>query len=174
MKKQTSGIGLYLIIIGVILIGYYYFADRVSQESQFTYQEFEAALLADEIEQIDIMPNKGSDTGQVVLELSDGTEKQFYVTDVNEIEHLAREHGVKKTIVHDEPEDNTFLVTVMPMILMAILVVFLFTMMSRQMSGGTNSKMMNFGKSRAHLSTDADKKVTFKNVAGLDEEKKTW
>lgn len=171
MKKQTSGIGLYLIIIGVILIGYYYFADRVSQESQFTYQEFEAALLADEIEQIDIMPNKGSDTGQVVLELSDGTEKQFYVTDVNEIEHLAREHGVKKTIVHDEPEDNTFLVTVMPMILMAILVVFLFTMMSRQMSGGTNSKMMNFGKSRAHLSTDADKKVTFKNVAGLDEEK---
>ena len=171
MKKQTSGIGLYLIIIGVILIGYYYFADRVSQESQFTYQEFEAALLADEIEQIDIMPNKGSDTGQVVLELSDGTEKQFYVTDVNEIEHLAREHGVKKTIVHDEPEDNTFLATVMPMILMAILVVFLFTMMSRQMSGGTNSKMMNFGKSRAHLSTDADKKVTFKNVAGLDEEK---
>ena len=55
MKKQTSGIGLYLIIIGVILIGYYYFADRVSQESQFTYQEFEAALLADEIEQIDII-----------------------------------------------------------------------------------------------------------------------
>ena len=171
MKKQASGIGLYLIIIGVILIGYYYFADRVSQENQFTYQEFEAALLADEIEQIDIMPNKGSDTGEIVLEMNDGTEKQFYVTDVNEIEDLAREHGVKKTIVHDEPEDNTFLVTVMPMILMAILVVFLFTMMSRQMGGGSNSKMMNFGKSRAHLSTDADKKVTFKNVAGLDEEK---
>ena len=171
MKKQARGIGLYLIIIGLILFGYYYFADQVSQENQYTYADFVTDLTEGEVDRIDIKPNEGNATGQVILELEDGTEEQFFVTDVNEVLNEARAYNVKDIRVHDIPEDNTFLVTVVPMLLVAVLVVFLFAMMNRQMSGGSNSKMMNFGKSRAHLSSDSDKKVTFKNVAGLDEEK---
>ena len=170
MKKQASGIGLYLIIIGVILVGYYFFVDRVSQENQFTYQELETALEAEEIAQIDILPNRSSDSGQIVVKLKNETEKQFYVTNVNEIEVLTRGYNVK-LVVHDEPEDNTFLATLMPMLIVVLLMFFFFTMLTRQMNGGSNSIMLNFGKSRAHLSTEEDKHITFKNVAGLDEEK---
>ena len=62
--------------------------------------------------------------------------------------------------------------TLLPILLTGALVIFLFLMMNRQMSGGGgNAKMMNFGKSRARMMLPDDKKVTFQNVAGLQEEK---
>ena len=61
--------------------------------------------------------------------------------------------------------------SVFPVLLTCGLIIFLMLMMNRQMSGGSNAKMMNFGKSRAKMSTDTDRKVTFKDVAGLHEEK---
>ncbi len=73
--------------------------------------------------------------------------------------------------VADVPGDNVFMTSVLPLILTVVLVLVIMNMMNRQMSGGSNAKMMNFGKSRAKMSTDADKKVTFKDVAGLQEEK---
>ena len=50
------------------------------------------------------------------------------------------------------------------------MIFFLVSFISGQQGGG-NSKVMNFGKSRAKMSKDDQKQVTFKNVAGLDEEK---
>ena len=73
------------------------------------------------------------------------------------------------------PGDNIFLSSVLPIILVAGMAFFLISMMSRQMSGGggggTNAKMMNFGKSRAKMTVNEENKVTFKDVAGLEEEK---
>ena len=72
------------------------------------------------------------------------------------------------------PGDNVFLTTLLPVLLTGALVIFLIMMMNRQMSagGGGNAKMMNFGKSRARMSSpDDNKKVTFDKVAGLQEEK---
>lgn len=170
MKKQYRGIAIYVIIVLILLLGYRYFFSRINMEDQYSYEQFVSALEKDKVERVSIRPNEGNDTGQVYVELTDGTDKQFYVVDVKEIQKIAQEHGVDP-VVYDIPADNTFLSTILPMILMVVLVIFMFSMMSRQMSGGSNSKMMNFGKSRARLSTDADKKVTFKDVAGLDEEK---
>ena len=75
----------------------------------------------------------------------------------------------------DVPGDNVFLTTLLPVLLTGALVIFLIMMMNRQMAGGGgggNAKMMNFGKSRARMSSpDDNKKVTFDKVAGLQEEK---
>ena len=170
MKKQYRGIAIYVVIVLILLLGYRYFFSQINMDDQYSYEQFVSALEKEKVERVSIRPNEGNDTGQVYVELTDGTDKQFYVVDVKEIQKIAQEHGVDP-VVYDIPADNTFLSTVLPMILMVVLVIFMFSMMSRQMSGGSNSKMMNFGKSRAHLSTDADKKVTFRDVAGLDEEK---
>ena len=170
MKKQYRGIAIYVVIVLILLLGYRYFFSQINMDDQYSYEQFVSALEKEKVECVSIRPNEGNDTGQVYVELTDGTDKQFYVVDVKEIQKIAQEHGVDP-VVYDIPADNTFLSTVLPMILMVVLVIFMFSMMSRQMSGGSNSKMMNFGKSRAHLSTDADKKVTFRDVAGLDEEK---
>ena len=70
----------------------------------------------------------------------------------------------------DIPQDNWAATTFLPVILTLVGVFLIFGLMNRQ-GGGANSKAMNFGKSRAKLSTDRDKKVTFAQVAGLEEEK---
>ncbi|MEE1197299.1 MAG: ATP-dependent zinc metalloprotease FtsH [Lachnospiraceae bacterium] len=151
-------------------MGYRYFFNQIGLEDQFSYEQLVSALDQEKVESVEIQPNGNNDTGQVSVEFTGGDEKQFYVLDVKEIQDVCQEYGVDP-LVRDIPADNTFLTTVLPMILVVLLVVFMFSMMTRQMSGGSNSKMMNFGKSRARLSTDADKKVTFKDVAGLEEEK---
>ena len=79
-------------------------------------------------------------------------------------------------LVSDVPRENTLLASLIPTLLTCGLVLFLFVMMTRQMAGGggggnTNSKMLNFGRSRAQMSKPDDMKVTFQNVAGLQEEK---
>ena len=71
----------------------------------------------------------------------------------------------------DIPQDNWFATTIMPMLLMFGGVMVIFMLMNRQNGAGANSKAMNFGKSRARLSTEQDKKITFAQVAGLREEK---
>ena len=70
----------------------------------------------------------------------------------------------------DVPQDTLFSTTILPVLLTLAGVMFIFMMMNRQ-GGNAGSKAMNFGKSRAKLSTDSDKKVTFDHVAGLKEEK---
>ena len=93
--------------------------------------------------------------------------------DVKEIQEMVEKSGEDISVkVGDVPGDNTLLTSILSLGLTGVMLFFLFGMMNRQMSGGgSNAKMMNFGKSRARMSTDEDKKVTFKDVAGLQEEK---
>ena len=107
------------------------------------------------------------------MELKNGEQRQFYVTDVKEVEEILRDSSIDP-VISDVPQDSVFMSTVFPSLLVAGIVIFVFMWMNRQMSGGgggSNAKMMNFGKSRAKMTSPDEKKVTFSNVAGLDEEK---
>ncbi len=77
------------------------------------------------------------------------------------------DHNVR---VGQVPRDNTWMSSLIPLMLTGLMLFFVISMMNRQMSGGCNAKMMIFGKSRAKMSTDTDRKVKFKDVAGLHEE----
>ena len=97
--------------------------------------------------------------------------KKVYVTDVKDAQKLLEGYGIHPEVA-DVPQESVFMTTFFPVLLTGGLVIFLFLMMNRQMSGGGgNAKMMNFGKSRARMMLPDDKKVTFQNVAGLQEEK---
>ena len=120
-----------------------------------------------------IHQNSEVPTGSVIVNISGEGQKRIYVADVSEAEQLLRENGLDPAI-EDVPKQSVFLTSVFPVLLTCGLIIFLMMMMNRQMSGGgggTNAKMMNFGKSRARMSMPDDKKVTFQNVAGLEEEK---
>ena len=98
-------------------------------------------------------------------------QKKVYVTDVKDAQKLLEGYGIHPEVA-DVPQESVFMTTFFPVLLTGGLVIFLFLMMNRQMSGGGgNAKMMNFGKSRARMMLPDDKKVTFQNVAGLQEEK---
>lgn len=97
-------------------------------------------------------------------------EKNYlYVSDVNEIQKYLDKAKIDYEM-SDVPRDNWFATTIFPVLLTMAGFFLIFMMMNRQ-GGGANSKAMSFGKSRARLSTEQDKKITFAQVAGLQEEK---
>ena len=95
--------------------------------------------------------------------------RYLYVSDINEVQDYLKENKLDYDMA-DVPQDTLFSTTILPVLLTLAGVMFIFMMMNRQ-GGNAGSKAMSFGKSRAKLSTDSDKKVTFDHVAGLKEEK---
>lgn len=171
MKKQSGRIGLYVVMIVMLICGYLYLNNQVNTSSNYTLDQLEQAVADDQVLSADIYPNREVPTGAVVVEIQGEGQKKFYVTDVTEVEKILRDNGVT-TEVENVPQESVFLSTLLPMMLTLGLVLFVVMMMNRQMaSGGGNAKMMNFGKSRARMTLPDEKKVTFKNVAGLQEEK---
>ena len=119
-----------------------------------------------------ISQNAQVPTGSVAFVLEDGTQGRIYVTDVNEAARQLEEQNadvIVKNISREGMLENMLLPVLMCMLLAVVVIVF----MNRQGggAGGTNAKMMNFGKNRARMSTDEDKKMRFDDVAGLAEEK---
>ena len=173
MNKQPSRIGLYLVLIIALVAGYFYLNNQVVSQSSYTQKQLEQALEDNKVVDATIQQNREVPTGAVIVNTTDSGQRKVYVTDVNEAISLLNKYDIDVT-TQDVPGDNVFLTTLLPVLLTGALVIFLIMMMNRQMSagGGGNAKMMNFGKSRARMSSpDDNKKVTFDKVAGLQEEK---
>ena len=172
MKKQPSRIGLYLVLVVALVAGYFYLNNQVVSQSSYTQKQLEQALEDNKVVDATIQQNREVPTGAVIVDTTDDGQRKVYVTDVNQAIELLNEYEIDVT-TQNVPADNVVLTTLLPVLLTGALVIFLIMMMNRQMSagGGGNAKMMNFGKSRARMSSPDDKKVTFDNVAGLQEEK---
>ena len=171
MSKQPSRIGLYLILIVLLVSGYFYLNNQVTNQSDYTIEALEQAAEKGRVHEAVIYQNREVPTGSVTADIEGEGQKRVYVTDVKEAQQMLAENNISAQ-VKNVPQQNMFLTTLLPLLLTGGLVIFLFMMMNRQMSGGgSNSKMMNFGKSRARMMLPDDKKVTFQNVAGLQEEK---
>ena len=171
MNKQPSRIGLYLILIALLVGGYFYLNSQVSGQNDYTIEALEQAAEEGRVNDTVIYQNREVPTGSVAADIENEGQKRVYVTDVKEAQEMLEENNIAP-LVKDVPQQNVFLTTLLPLLLTGGLILFLFLMMNRQMSGGGgNAKMMNFGKSRARMMLPDDKKVTFQNVAGLQEEK---
>jgi len=172
-KKKGVGINgiTLLILVGIILAAFWFTNQAQQRRQEFTYQEFEQAMDEDKIAEVIVRQNRAVPTGRVDIQLTGEEEeiKYLYVSDVNEVQKLLKENNIKYEMP-DIPEENWFANVLLPMVLMLGGFVIIFVLMNRQ-GGGTGAKAMSFGKSRAKLSTEADKRITFAQVAGLKEEK---
>ena len=174
-EERKPHIGFYVMLIVMLICGYLFLDSQRDSQSNYTMAELEKALDEGKVTDARIQPNKEVPTGAVTVNISGEGQKRFYVTDVKEVEELLREKDISP-LVSDVPRENTLLASLIPTLITCGLVLFLFIVMTRQMAGGggggnTNSKMLNFGRSRAQMSKPDDMKVTFQNVAGLQEEK---
>jgi len=173
VRKQIKGYGFYLIILAIVILTIF-LSDSFENSNHNAYNRarFDKDLEAGKVSYVDIYPNEEIPTGEVKVEFKNGqTRRSFHDSDVKELEELLKAAGVDYAR-HDISKPNWFFSSVLPYILMFVVVIALFTFISNQTSmGGGNSKVMNFGKSRAKLSSEESRKTTFKNVAGLDEEK---
>lgn len=170
MNKRRSNLSFYLIII--IIIGVTIFISDFSRNlrSGYEYYNFQQDIEAGNVEKVIIKPNQETPTGEISVQLKNGEKEQFYYTDVNEVADYAYEHGLGDKVVTQDVDRPSILFTILPYILGFGVILLLFNMMAAQ-SGGGNNKMMNFGKSRAKMTTGGQTNVTFENVAGLQEEK---
>ena len=158
---------LFVLIIGGIL----WMANKVQMHQQeISYATFVKEVEAGNVTAADIRQNSAVPTGRVTLSLKDDSSvRSLNVSDVGKVEEFLQENDVKYSL-EDVPKESIIMSAVLPSLITLCGIFFLFMLMNRQ-SGGTNSKAMNFGKSRARMSTQNEIKVTFADVAGLKEEK---
>ena len=146
-------------------------ANKVQMHQQeISYSTFVKEVEAGNVTAADIRQNSAVPTGRVTLSLKDDSSvRSLNVSDVGKVEEFLQENDVKYSL-EDVPKESINMSAVLPSLITLCGIFLLFMLMNRQ-NGGTNSKAMNFGKSRARMSTQNEIKVTFADVAGLKEEK---
>lgn len=171
--NRKRGLGIWPLILVVIVVAVIFYGDLLLDTAgNYTYPEFlqDVENRADAIERIAIIPNNEVPTGSVEVAWKDGGTTRCYVTDVDEVKAVLLEENLDNWFVTDAKRDNWIEKNAAPLILGVVFLAFLFSFINSQ-QGGSNSKMMNFGKSRAKMSDETAKETTFKKVAGLKEEK---
>lgn len=172
LNKQSSyrGFGFYALLVVVVVIVWLMLDAREDASGAYTMAAFEQALEDGEIAFVEIEQNREIPTGTLNIQLTDGNDKKLYVSDVNEIQNLLEKKQFTDYYTADVPQES-WILNLLPLLIVLAAMFILFTIMSNQAAAGSGGvKMMNFGKSRAKLSSGQNK-MNFGNVAGLREEK---
>ena len=169
MRQQTYR-GTGLLIMFILIMACVWLVMPQKGQNQLTNQQFMQVLEDGNIQELEIQQNEQTPTGEVTMALSDGSVYMVYVSDVKETQALLDSKGVDY-VLKNVPQNNYWLSMILPVALSVGAVMVLIFMMNMRAGagGGTNAKMMNFGKSRARMTHNSN--ITFKNVAGLQEEK---
>ena len=174
-KKNKGVNGFALLAFAIFIIVMFWVTGNLERkDNELSRKQFEKLVVSEDAKKITVVQNKNVPTGRVDIELRGeagerGETMYLYVSDVNEIQKYLDKRDVDYDMP-DVPQDNWFVTTIVPVLLTVAGIFLIFMIMNRQ-GGGAGSKAMNFGKSRARLSTERDKKITFAQVAGLSEEK---
>ncbi len=171
LKNSSRGFRIYFIVIALMIIGMYAFSTFSTKDSDYKYNDFITDLKAGNVSEVTIRQNNEVPSGSIVVVLSkDKSRKVVYVTDVNKVISDIDEidTDVKPTVT-DVAGDNSLMISIIQVLLMAGVVIVIIMVMNGSANAG-NAKMANFGKSRARLVLDV-KNINFSNVAGLIEEK---
>ena len=173
MNKYLKMIGFYLVILLIIIVAVTFLNPMQSDVKTLTYSELLSNLDQKQVSEIEI--NQSSVKGKlangdsfeaIVPQYLIDEQISDYITG-NPDQNIEKNPNMNVTVA--KPQDSWW-ISLIPSAVIIILMVVFFMMFANQ-SGGGGGKVMSFGKSKARMHTDADKKVTFANVAGADEEK---
>ncbi len=173
MIKNSRGINLiFILLLGALLVMVWTSSLNQVQDNYTVgalQQDLEEGLVTGAV----IGQNAETPTGSVMVSLSDGRNRTAYVTNVEDAIDLLEQYDIDP-LVRDVPQESWFMNYMLPVLVMAAVIMIFFVMMMNAQNAGagaSGNKMMNFGKSRARMSTGKDNKITLKDVAGLKEEK---
>mgnify|MGYP004616870965 FL=1 len=172
-RNLISYIVLFLLIVGVIALVQ---GSNQNVDVSYTEMNFVEDLENNKISSVYVQQNAEVPTGTVTLSMKDHSVVQFFVPDVNELQQtfsdIVTENKYDVGFSMEDVKRPSFIEKIMPYMfgLIALLVLFML-MAGMQGAGSGGGAMMNFGKSRAHMTSDEDNKITFADVAGLKEEK---
>ncbi len=173
MKRLSKNIGIYLIIFGLVLAmaWFYNSGGEKDSEKEVPFSTMVEYAAGNKIEEINITETK------ISARLTDDSKVFAYAASIIDLQWFSEKYvypQLEEKTIHkyktDEPEKESILLSLLPTLIMIAALVFFFFMIMNQ--GGGGGKAMAFGKSKARLQKDSElRKVTFKDVAGLDEEK---
>ena len=167
-NRKSRGFGFYGLVL-LIFLGMALIWSRMQNGARtpINHEMFESYLASGEIAEVTIIQNAEVPTGEVMLQLKSGLTAYMYTSDVNEVVKELDKKFPTYTL-EDVKREGWFASYVLPSLIIVVLMIVFFTYMNGSAGGG--SRMMNFGKSHAKLSS-GDNKMKFTDVAGLDEEK---
>ena len=173
-NKRSNFTRIYFIGMAIIIIVMLYYAGSGLKSNNYKYNDLLNDLQDGKVTEVSINQNKEVPTGKVTVKLQDGSTKFVYITDVNKVISEIKDINDKtnqniQPYIADVRRDSIFLTNILPMLLMGVVIVIVIMMMNANAAGG-NSKMANFGKSRAKMVVEV-KNMDFSKVAGLKEEK---
>ena len=176
MKKFGSTIALYgllfILVIGAVFATNKNIAQK--QTVEFTYRDLMQSIDNNQVVEVQIQNSSDiTNYGTARVKLSDGREAVVNVPSMESFMDYIQSENTDGNInikTLSIPKTN-IIMAILPTIIMIILMVVLFSFMFQKMNGGSGGKMMSFGKSKAKVTIDDKNRVTFENVAGLDEEK---
>jgi cell division protease FtsH len=168
---KSKGFGLYLAFI-VVLILIVYFTKNISESKydNYTFKDFSEALNNKQIQAVTIVPSEDVPMGVVKFSLSSGQRAKVTCSDVKEMEKILREANIPYSLEEIE-KPGWFFTTVLPYLLIAVVLIVFMMIITGQSGSNSGTKVMNFGKSRARVTIGKDNTFSFKDVAGLKEEK---
>ena len=171
MSKQLKGIVVWLIVLVLMVAGLSYLGEKLRTQNNYSYKELEQDLENHQVSEAVIHQNQQTPTGQLIVVLTNGRNKDMYIDDVKEVRQMLENANVSYQMT-DVPKESKLISVGVPIASLGVMVILLFMLMGRNAgSSGGGSKMMNFGKSRAQMTTTSGKRFTFRDVAGLQEEK---
>ena len=173
-NKRSNFTRIYFIGMAIIIIVMLYYAGSGLKSNNYKYNDLLNDLQDGKVTEVSINQNKEVPTGKVTVKLQDGSTKYVYITDVNKVISEIKDindktHQNIQPYSADVRRDSIFLTNILSMLLMGVIIVIVIMMMNANAAGG-NSKMANFGKSRAKMVVEV-KNMDFSKVAGLKEEK---
>ena len=169
MKNSLKTLAIWLIIgvIFIVLIS----SILENNDRKLLYSELVTKIEANEVESIDI---NSSGTSATVKLKNEETQKEVNIPNMENFMNTLDEPMKNNQVKVKEKSESWFMVILgllTPFGLLIIFFIFWFLLMGRA-QGGAGGKTMSFGKSKARNITEMDKhKVTFNDVAGVDEEK---
>ena len=162
MNPLQKNIALWLVISLVFVLLFHLFNEPKATQGNIVYSDFLTHVERGQIGEVQVQGEN------ITGKLTTGKTFKTYAPKDDDLIPLLRSKGVRIAAkpVEDSPWYMTILISWFPMLL--LIGVWIFFMRQMQSGGG---KAMAFGKSRAKLMTDKSKKVTFADVAGIDEAK---
>lgn len=180
MRKQARGVTVYILLVLSVIAIWFFFDRQGANDTVYTQKQFVENIKDGVVRSVEVVQSRDVPTGtlRVTVEKNDEDGKTetevclLEVSDVNEAERLMREMGITNYTVRPVPAES-FLKDLLPLLLVFGAMFILFVIMANRQSAaaGGNSRMADFGKSKAKVHKDDVSKIGFDNVAGLKEEK---
>ena len=169
MKKYMKNFGFYILLFAIIMVIFTMYTNLPAEDSK-TYNDLYKQIVAGEVKELTVIEQNATAVlkNGSTMEVTIPPVEQFH-QDLGETIRKQMDNGTLTMVDYQPPEETPWWISILPTVIMIAVFIFFWIFIVNQSGGG--GKAMSFGKTKAKMLNESDKKYTFADVAGADEEK---